>query len=61
MSSMGSGNIMWSNDFPHLASTWPRSHEFVDENLAAVPGPDRRAIVHDTVAALYGIRSAVSA
>jgi predicted TIM-barrel fold metal-dependent hydrolase len=56
MSYMGARNIMWSNDFPHLASTWPRSHDFVDENLATVPAADRRAIVHDTVAALYGIR-----
>jgi predicted TIM-barrel fold metal-dependent hydrolase len=53
---MGAGNIMWSNDFPHLASTWPRSHDFVDANLATVSEADRRAIVHDTVAALYGIR-----
>jgi predicted TIM-barrel fold metal-dependent hydrolase len=55
MSYMGAGNIMWSNDFPHLASTWPRSHEFVDANLAGLTPGDRRTIVHDTVATLYGI------
>jgi predicted TIM-barrel fold metal-dependent hydrolase len=55
MSSMGAGNIMWSSDFPHLASTWPNSRGFVDENLAAVTPAEKRAITHDTVAALYDI------
>jgi predicted TIM-barrel fold metal-dependent hydrolase len=56
MSYMGAGNIMWSNDFPHLASSWPKSHAFVDETLAGLSETDRRAITRDTVAALYGIK-----
>jgi len=51
-------NIMWSSDFPHLASSWPRSHEFIDASLGDIDGPDRRAIVHDNVARLYRLTTA---
>jgi predicted TIM-barrel fold metal-dependent hydrolase len=54
-STMGVDNIMWSSDFPHLASTYPRSREFIDENLAGLSDADRRKVVHDNVAKLYGI------
>jgi predicted TIM-barrel fold metal-dependent hydrolase len=52
---IGSGNIMWSSDFPHLASTWPHSHKLIDENMNEVSPDDRRRIVYDNAAALYGI------
>jgi len=55
MAHMGSGNVMWSSDFPHLASSYPHSHEYIDKNLQGVTEQDRRNIVHDNVAALYGI------
>ncbi|HLY83363.1 MAG TPA: amidohydrolase family protein [Acidimicrobiales bacterium] len=52
---IGSGNIMWSSDFPHLASTWPHSQEFITKNLSGLPEKDCRNIVHDNAAKLYGI------
>lgn len=55
LSYMGAGNIMWSSDFPHLASSWPHSHDFVDRTLAGATPEERRLIAHDTVAKLYGI------
>src|SRR6185312_5828701 len=29
----GAKNAMWSNDFPHGNSTWPKSREYVAEQL----------------------------
>lgn len=52
---LGADNIMWSSDFPHLASSWPRSSAFIDATLEGVGEADRRKIVHDNVRRLYGI------
>lgn len=54
-STIGVDNIMWSSDFPHLASTFPRSRDFIAENLKALDEHERRKIVHDNVARLYAI------
>jgi predicted TIM-barrel fold metal-dependent hydrolase len=53
--SIGSTNVMWSSDFPHLASSFPDSHAYIDKLLGDVTDEDRRRIVHDNVANLYGI------
>ena len=55
---VGVGSLMWANDYPHLDSTWPCSHQILDEILYDVPPDQRRAITHDNVAALYGIAPA---
>jgi predicted TIM-barrel fold metal-dependent hydrolase len=52
---IGSTNIMWSSDFPHLASSYPHSRQLIMKNLGELADEDRRNIVHDNVARLYGI------
>ena len=52
---MGVDNIMWSSDFPHLASTFPHSRAFIDERLGGLSETDRMKIVRDNVARLYDI------
>jgi predicted TIM-barrel fold metal-dependent hydrolase len=42
---LGIDNIMWSSDYPHPVSSWPRSHAVVDEMFEAVPAADRKKIV----------------
>jgi predicted TIM-barrel fold metal-dependent hydrolase len=49
------GTIMWSSDFPHMASTWPNSRAFIDKTLDAATPEQRQMITRDTVAALYAI------
>jgi predicted TIM-barrel fold metal-dependent hydrolase len=52
---MGSAdNFMWSTDYPHQASTFPNSREFVEKTFAGVPEEDKRKIVCDNAAKLYG-------
>ena len=48
-------NIMWSSDYPHTAAIWPRSQQFIKETFGGLSEEDRRKIVHDTAARLYGI------
>lgn len=52
---IGAKNVMWSSDFPHLASSFPQSREVIAKNLGELEDRDLVAIVHDNVARLYGI------
>jgi len=45
---------MWSSDYPHTVSTWPRSREVVERDFKGVPDKERRQIVRETAARLYG-------
>jgi predicted TIM-barrel fold metal-dependent hydrolase len=47
--------LMWANDFPHSDSTWPWSQEMLAEQSAHLTAEQRRAILCDNVAELYGI------
>jgi uncharacterized protein len=50
--------LMWANDFPHSDSTWPWSQDVLDEQAADLTTEQRRAILCDNVAELYGIDTA---
>jgi uncharacterized protein len=50
-----SENIMWSSDYPHRQATFPRSQDYVAKHLSKVSEKDRRNIVRDTAAKLYGL------
>jgi predicted TIM-barrel fold metal-dependent hydrolase len=47
--------LLWANDFPHSDSTWPRSQELLREQAAHLSEEERNLLVHDNVAALYGL------
>jgi predicted TIM-barrel fold metal-dependent hydrolase len=47
--------LMWANDFPHSDSTWPWSQQLLAEHGASLREEQRRAILCDNVAELYGI------
>jgi predicted TIM-barrel fold metal-dependent hydrolase len=46
---------MWSSDYPHTAATFPRSQEIVMKRLGMISDDQRRKIVHDTAAHVYGL------
>lgn len=53
----GSDHFMWSGDYPHGASTWPRSIESIDREASAT-GLDAATVEQltlTTAATLYGI------
>jgi predicted TIM-barrel fold metal-dependent hydrolase len=42
---LGVDNIMWSSDYPHPVSSWPRSRAIVNNMFDGIPAEDRRKIV----------------
>jgi len=51
----GENNLMWASDFPHRASTWPRSRQVIEQNFAGIPAAAKRKITYENVHRLYGI------
>ena len=47
--------IMWSSDYPHTDSPWPRSAEYIKENFSDAPEDVLTGVVGGNAAALYGI------
>jgi len=50
---LGVGHIMWSSDYPHPVSSWPRSHELVDEMFAGADPAERALVVAGNAARLW--------
>jgi predicted TIM-barrel fold metal-dependent hydrolase len=42
---LGVRNVMWSSDYPHPVSSWPKSQTIVEELFEDLPDADRDAIV----------------
>ena len=53
--SMNADRLMWANDFPHPDASWPNSQSLLAEQTKWVTPEQRRKIVCDNAAALYGI------
>src|SRR5437773_1103428 len=51
----GLRNIMWSTDYPHSDSTWPKSREALAAHFQDVPESERALIAGGNAAALYGL------
>ena len=51
----GQDNWMWSNDYPHGASTWPNSKEVIERDLGNLPPDIFRKVVRENVAQLYNL------
>lgn len=53
----GADNCMWSNDFPHPNSTWPKSREVIARDLGGLPESTRGKLLSGNVMRLYGIEA----
>jgi predicted TIM-barrel fold metal-dependent hydrolase len=51
----GLKNIMWSTDYPHSDSTWPKSREALTAHFSDVPANERAMIAGGNASALYGL------
>jgi uncharacterized protein len=52
---IGIENILWSTDFPHPATTWPKSHESVDRQFVEIDDDERDLICWGNSARIYGL------
>ena len=51
---IGVENMLWSSDFPHSATFWPHSREKIDRDFQEIDEEDKRKILSDNTAKLYG-------
>lgn len=51
---IGTEAMMWSTDYPHRSSTWPKSKQVLEGLFQGMPDDVTRKIKADNVAALYG-------
>ena len=42
---VGVDKIMWSNDFPHIVTRWPKSLELIEQQFGGVPENEKRAML----------------
>ena len=50
--------LLWANDFPHSDATWPWSQEILAEHTKMLSDEERRRVLRENVAELYGIKLA---
>ena len=51
----GAECLLWGSDYPHDEGTFPNSREVIARIFAGVSPADKRKIVHDNAARLYGL------
>ena len=49
----GSNNLMWSNDYPHPNSTWPKSWDVITRDLGHLSEETRSRLLQENVRQLY--------
>lgn len=52
---IGIDNIMWASDYPHSETTWPDSKALTDEWFTPYGEDDKRKILWENCAKLYGL------
>lgn len=58
---IGVDRLMFATDYPHSASTWPRSQRVVERDTAAMQPEVRRQLIHDNVLSVFNIPAPVLA
>lgn len=51
----GTNNFMWSNDYPHPNSTWPKSRDVIQRDLGHLAADKKKRLLSQNVQALYNI------
>jgi predicted TIM-barrel fold metal-dependent hydrolase len=52
---IGVGNLMWSSDYPHNASSWPHSQDVVERDFKNADPEVRRKVLRDNVMGVYNL------
>jgi uncharacterized protein len=52
---LGINNVLWSSDYPHPVSSWPRSRQIVDEIFADTSPEDRQLVVSGNAARVWNL------
>ena len=52
---IGTGNLMWGNDFPHSVGSYPHSGEVIAEIFEDVPEKDKRKVLVENPCRFFGL------
>lgn len=52
---LGIKNIMWSSDYPHPVSSWPKSQAIAEEIMTGVSGGDRELVLSGNAARVWNL------
>jgi predicted TIM-barrel fold metal-dependent hydrolase len=52
---LGIHNVMWSSDYPHPVSSWPRSREIVDQLFTDASPEDRQLVVNGNASRVWNL------
>jgi predicted TIM-barrel fold metal-dependent hydrolase len=52
---IGVRNILWSSDYPHPVTSWPRSREVVEQQFRSIPPDERSLIVSENARRVWSI------
>jgi predicted TIM-barrel fold metal-dependent hydrolase len=52
---IGVDALMWASDYPHFASTWPKSQEFVAKATAGMDPAERRKLVRNNALRVFNL------
>ncbi len=55
---IGSDRLLFGNDYPHHEGCWPRSREVIERTMAGLTDAERRLILGENAAKLYGFKIA---
>jgi predicted TIM-barrel fold metal-dependent hydrolase len=51
---IGVETLLWSSDYPHTDTSWPKCRENIEEHFEGVPDADKRKVVSENAARVYG-------
>ena len=51
----GADGLLWGSDYPHDEGTFPHSQAVIDRTFQGISDADKRKIVHDNAARIYGL------
>jgi uncharacterized protein len=52
---LGAQNLLWSSDYPHPVSTWPKSLAVIEETFEGVPYDERDLMVEGNAARIWNL------
>ena len=57
LSFTGAGSLLWGSDYPHDEGTFPNSQAVIERTFANITPKEKRQIVYDNAARLYGFNT----
>lgn len=52
---IGVRNILWSTDYPHPVTSWPRSRALVEEQFAGIPADERQLMLSGNAQRIWNL------